>query len=865
MKEFIELKWTLGLSPLSSSVFSLASDTPLDVEHQNRTKCLYVQDQNIIVFDENSTKQTILSGHMNAVSSITVSSDKRFAVSGGEWADSFPSAIIVWDLISNSDVRLISLAPNEGVAALTLSKDSKYIAALIDVHEEKPSQRLRIWNWMDSPKLNCTDIGLESEEFHHDVSFSSFDDFHHIVSTGSNGVLTWLFNPETGSLTSSAGSGFRDLETVAIGTLKHTTFCAPSRLLSLSSGGFGVVWDLEDNALAPKPRQLLRLKGATTCVCFQEKYLAFGFEDSMIRIYDQDFKILNWCNNSQAGEIFSLSFSSLQLSNDEQFPECVVAGSKGIRRVHFSSASENAEMILDWQISELSSVAVHPNGDFLCIGTHCSRIELWSLSQKKRMLTKNFNSRHGETSAISCLEFSACGDWLIAGFEDGALKFMRVEDDFETEQAFKSYSQPIAKIITSSFFVAVMDVKDAVLAYRFFSRKQTSEGPTPKEWILIGRQHAHKRPIQDILFSPHSPPRLFSLGFDRMIQEFSLDTGSLKHVASTLAKGDMLTGLYVQQSPPSYDVVNEDFLLTFTTDFKANFWNARRNTRTPSASRKEEINFFENEMSIVQTVLGPAVGSPAARVEWVSEEVALYASLERGLGMFRIPEMGWPVRTGFIVTLPICSMKILPDRSHAVTVGGNGMSLYALNTDALDDYIAQLEHDDYCVSVLGKAEIHRLKEAFLRVQDMESSDDGDLGSITLSEARTIFRLQGHYLSQDAFETISAELSRRPENRRKRSGHDINLSFEDFLRIYTNNRNYCVSDKDEARQHFDNLASRSPTKSLEKREFLKLLSQKGDKMSSAELSNAMESILGDKKQLPDEINQEMIEELLSTEG
>jgi len=103
-----------------------------------------------------------------------------------------------------------------------------------------------------------------------------------------------------------------------------------------------------------------------------------------------------------------------------------------------------------------------------------------------------------------------------------------------------------------------------------------------------------------------------------------------------------------------------------------------------------------------------------------------------------------------------------------------------------------------------------------------------------------------------------------ENMRRGSISKIRLSFEEFLRIYTNHRNYCVSEKREAKKCVNTLISLSPTKTLEKKEFLKLLSKKGDKMSTAEMANTMDSLMGG-KDLPEIIDGTFVEDLLNHES
>ena len=108
------------------------------------------------------------------------------------------------------------------------------------------------------------------------------------------------------------------------------------------------------------------------------------------------------------------------------------------------------------------------------------------------------------------------------------------------------------------------------------------------------------------------------------------------------------------------------------------------------------------------------MGSPLARVSWVTKDLALFSNLDRGLGLFRVPEFGWPVRTGTIVTLPICSMKLLPNKTHVLTVGGNGLNLYQLIPECLDEHVAKISrnYNSYCYQLARVEMNQRIQNCF---------------------------------------------------------------------------------------------------------------------------------------------------------
>ena len=100
----INLDWSLGFScNVANSVHSL--------KNEERNAIFYISSHTGIIHDLDNNKQHLLQGHRNAISSLAISDDKRWIITGEQGDDAM---IIIWDAL-NGQVRKI-LTSTDSVA-----------------------------------------------------------------------------------------------------------------------------------------------------------------------------------------------------------------------------------------------------------------------------------------------------------------------------------------------------------------------------------------------------------------------------------------------------------------------------------------------------------------------------------------------------------------------------------------------------------------------------------------------------------------------------------------------------------------------------------------------------------------------------
>jgi WD40 repeat protein len=120
MSSALKVNWLYGFSKdLINGVQSLT--------HRDRNALFFLSSHSGVIYDFEHRTQVVLQGHCNQITCCSVSSDKRWIVTGDAGDDSI---LVVWDSLTGTPVKTIFSPHRNGVVAVDISEDASYIATL---------------------------------------------------------------------------------------------------------------------------------------------------------------------------------------------------------------------------------------------------------------------------------------------------------------------------------------------------------------------------------------------------------------------------------------------------------------------------------------------------------------------------------------------------------------------------------------------------------------------------------------------------------------------------------------------------------------------------------------------------------------
>lgn len=181
-----------------SWVFGFSRDVALqNLCDQNRSAIFYVSAHTGVLYDLSTRTQKLLQGHCNPISSTCASADRRFIVTADKGADSM---LVLWDSYAGVPVKTIQNPHANGVCAMDLSRDARY---LVTLSEETSPQVLSIWDCSSSSSngkeepifsaLVAASASGEPVEAQTSVRFDPMDSMS-LVTNGVSLVIFWSFH-----------------------------------------------------------------------------------------------------------------------------------------------------------------------------------------------------------------------------------------------------------------------------------------------------------------------------------------------------------------------------------------------------------------------------------------------------------------------------------------------------------------------------------------------------------------------------------------------------------------------------------------------------------------------------------------------
>ena len=523
---------------------------------------------------------------------------------------------------------IIDPHPEDGTAAVAISRDNKFIASL---SAGRP-QVLAIWDWLDDDVTVI--VAAKLDILHYEQNFLKFkpDDPFQLVSNSDSQVLFYEWNKNNQTISYYAPTVDESMINRALGKFTKTEFMPgeeEQRVLTATTAGNLIVWELVErspnksliNKVVFKPSSFANrkvtkiLKVTDKCVnviCCINGYVVTGDSSGIIKFLENDLKMKNWFYDLHIGSIKSISFDFepnfvfepnelgpgvIQYTKDATIqqrlfpvPSFIANSSSGII-ARFHAPISETKVILRTQDSRVHAIAAHPKKPFLIICGYNGFIQLVDYTKKRVVCSTLLDISQGV--AILCCSFDPSGDLVALGLTNGEVHILNGTSLLPAiDEPLVCSAVAIHHIAFShdSYFLATADSQYTTTVFAH----GIGGNPPREKWVYFGRYRAHYKPIQDLIFGVDvdtGSARLLTLGVDRYLVEYDLEQSTedtlviLRRDRIEQSAIPMCIAMYPQS------LTKESFILTANTQYKFKLFNA-----TTKKCR--------------YTYLGPTYGSP---------------------------------------------------------------------------------------------------------------------------------------------------------------------------------------------------------------------------------------------------------------
>uniref|UniRef100_A0A8C9N5P0 Cilia- and flagella-associated protein 251 n=1 Tax=Serinus canaria TaxID=9135 RepID=A0A8C9N5P0_SERCA len=491
-------------------------------------------------------------------------------------------------LLCRVPVRTIFKSRSEdGVCAIAISQDAKYLVTI------SAATVVQTWKFLAVQHRGAllSLVLMQFFEFQDYVIFNPQNP-HEFVSNSKTQVIFYLWvSRDMGSRVSAwllSPQTFKCL----VGQFSQSIFhFNNTQALTGTSAGKLVVWDMHDPRALPeqlpaKPHGVT----ATKVVAMQEESLtvlqvldsciATGDVKGQVKFYDGQLRLLTIYSHDKVGPIQSISFSTILRDASSALPGSskslptqtplgflnFILSTSDATMFHVATDSSNFERIMTEAKKAVNAIACHPQEPLVAVGSHCGLLKVWEYKQTQYLVSRIFPE-----AGIQCLSYDPEGHLLAAGFTDGsvyifdAISLQSICEEFQCSQA------PVTHISFShdSKYLATADENYSVTVYKRVLQNGS------RCWEHLAGLVSHYKPIRGILFGVHSDsnePRLLSLGEDRQLVEYDLNSSIKDHLVVT--HRDRLEQAAVPLCLTWYPKLStESFFLTANNCYKMKLYN----------------------------------------------------------------------------------------------------------------------------------------------------------------------------------------------------------------------------------------------------------------------------------------------------
>ncbi|XP_049619025.1 cilia- and flagella-associated protein 251 [Syngnathus scovelli] len=854
----LSLDWVSGLNS-SLPVYIL--------QDHNQLVFLYTGANVGIIYNHTTNSQHILQGHCSPISCMCVSKDRRWIAT----ADlSETSTVIVWDSYSGIPVHtLFDCHPNGGVSALGFSADAKQLVTL----GKERTQCVCIWDWTN----DCHDP-LWLTELSPEYGYQNYIIFNpnnstQLLSSSESQVLFYttaqrslqyvplkvikLGDAATLELNASlfpcSTPEFSEIRKLAGGPLSPSVFhWRDLRILTPSRAGVIVIWelmqDLDSNQRLSRDHvKVISLQEHPITVLVVIDYcIVTGDTRGHINFYDENMLLLTWFTHLNLGPIVSISFSKefpREYLEDETMDTkpllgrnfLVSSSTSGV--VHVNVEGGTWRVLMQENCDPAHAVACNPKQPVAVMGNCSGVLKLWDYQQKRTICRRVLEKEKD----IQCVTIDPQGRHLAVGFASGAVHFLDANTLQSDPKGCFDYSPDSISHMSFSHdsrYLATADVGKAVTLFRM----------QPHLWIYLGRYRSHYKAITDLMFGVHrdsAKPRLFTLGVDRLLVEYDVESSEVGHLIILSSK--RLDQSAVPKCMTLYPPLSaEEFLVVASDQYKMKLFNS-----TSKTCRK--------------TLLGPTYGSPVKKIRILptskdNERGTYYMAYitDDKVGLQILPLDGNPYKSQAVLCHPtgVSAFAYSNDGQFLFTAGGPDCTvlLWQINYSGLEGAAALGGKDlePYYTLLEGgrNGEFYREIEDFfyycqIHSQGLESMDTRQLSpKIPLTELPSLMRALAYFPTEEEVEDMLNEVKMGQYTETGEYVTDINL--EELIKLYVNHRPAFGISADELATAFEVLGEPSGPAGqpvLHRDQMLELLQGRGEAMTEDELAECFTTLLG----------------------
>ncbi|OXB84930.1 UNVERIFIED_CONTAM: hypothetical protein H355_016052 [Colinus virginianus] len=790
-----------AVPPQQSLSWALGYNSSLAVHSMEDGVLLYVCSHTAVIHDVLGSRQYHLQGHVNAISCLCVSEDRRWVATADRGPDPL---VIVWDAFSGIPVRTIfDSHAGSGICAIAISQDAKCLVTI----SASTVQRVCVWRWTCPDESPVCDVELSPEFGFQEFVIFNPQNHSEFVSNSKTQVIFYLWGDA--GLQYSTPPLTKETFGSTVGHFTQSAFHPnTARALTGTSAGKVVVWDVE-RKWGPTEGQQGRLRGMTatklvpvqeeslTVLMVMESCIVTGDVRGQVKFYDGHLQLLACYDLSDMGSVRSISFSKAppdppSASSTSRQPFAArnfILSTSDATVLRVATDGTDFEKVMEEAKKAVMAIACHPRQAWLAVGSHCGLLKVWDY-QQPQLLTSRMFPRAG----VQCLSYDPAGSFLAAGFTDGSVHVLDAISLLSCCEVFRFSRGPVTHIHFSrdSKYLATADEKYAVTVYKRVLQNEC------RRWEHLAGLHSHYKPIRSILFGVQldgSEPRLLSLGEDRQLIEYDLSSSSkdqlvvLHRHRVEQAAVPLCLAWYPQFS-------TESFILTANSCYKMKLYNA-----TTKMCRK--------------TFLGPTYGSPLEKIQILPTSAAqpqkhylAYITKDK-VGLQILPIDGNPHKSSAFICHPdgASDLAISYDGRYIFTAGGNDCTVlkWEVNLNALEA-AASLGGEDL-VPFYSLLEGGQDGE-FFRIEEM-------MNEVKFSE----------------YVDIGAQVTK------------INLG--DFIKLYINHRPAFGLSMKTIRRAFQVLGydNENGDKVIDRGDLLSLLQCRGEHMMEDELALCLSALLG----------------------
>ncbi|KFP12701.1 WD repeat-containing protein 66, partial [Egretta garzetta] len=844
----LSLSWVLGYNS------SLAVHSLMDGEDR---VLLYVSSHTVVIHDVLGNRQYHLQGHTNVISCLCVSEDRRWVAT----ADRGPDAlIIVWDSFSGIPVRTIFESHLEdGVSAIAISQDAKYLATI----SAGTVQRVCVWKWTSPSEKPMCSTELRPEFGHQDYLVFNPQNPYEFVSNSKTQVIFYLW----GNASLQYGTPLLSNQTFnsMVGHFSQSVFhFNNSQALTGTSAGKLVVWDAvgpctpsEERRIKPHCMKATKLvpmqKDSLTVLMVFESYIVTGDVKGQVKFYDGDLQLLACYSHSKVGPIRSISFSkpppdppgasptsstSCSTSSQPFIARNFILSTSDATVLHVATDRASFEKVMEEAKKAVSAIACHPRQALVAVGSHCGLLKVWDYQQTEYLVSRIFTG-----ASIQCLSYDPEGYFLAAGFTDGSVYLLDAISLQSSCKEFKFSHGPVTHVSFShdSEYLATADEKYSVTVYKRVLQNGS------RCWEHLAGLHSHYKPIRSILFGiqlDSNKPRLLSLGEDRQLVEYDLNSSSKDRLV--VLHRDRVEQAAVPLCLAWYPQLStESFILTANNCYKMKLYNT-----TTKMCRK--------------TLLGPTYGSPLEKIQILpttnatdpQKHYLAYITKDK-VGLQILPVDGNPHKSSAFICHPdgVSDLASSYDGRYVFTAGGKDRTVmkWEVNLNALDA-AASLGGEDlipfYSLLDGGReGEFFRELEDYFYYAQLCSHGIDTLETrqvsthIPLEEIPSVMRAMGFYPSEEKIEEMINEVKFSKYVDTGEQVTKINLG--DFIKLYINHRPAFGLSMKEIQRAFQVIGydNENGDKVIDRGDLLLLLQCRGEHMTEDELARCLTTLLG----------------------